>query len=116
MATNGTHEDDFLRAWHRGPLGDAEPEREYRFYSERKWAFDFAFPDQLVAVEIEGRGRHQTVTGFRGDCDKYNKAASLGWSVYRFPATDMRMKNMWGESVLDLFVELVCEKLVRWET
>lgn len=27
------------------------PEREYRFDPERRWRFDFAWPDQMLAVE-----------------------------------------------------------------
>jgi hypothetical protein len=29
-------------------------------------------------------GRHATITGMREDCDKYNSAALLGWTVLRF--------------------------------
>lgn len=29
-------------------------------------------------------GRHATITGMREDCDKYNTAAMLGWTVLRF--------------------------------
>lgn len=64
------------------------PEREYRF-CDRKWAFDFAFPEQMVAIEVEGgtkfgKSRHSRGDGFEGDCAKYNTATRLGWKVYRF--------------------------------
>ena len=48
----------FLAAWHHcniatdGPK--PEPELEYRFHPFRKWRFDFAWPEQKVAVEMEG--------------------------------------------------------------
>ena len=65
------------------------PEREYVFDPERKWRFDFAFPDEMVAVEVEGGlwqvGRHQRAGGFAADCIKYNRAAILGWKVLRYP-------------------------------
>lgn len=32
------------------------PEREFRFHPERRWRFDFAWPDVKVAVEIDGGG------------------------------------------------------------
>src|SRR5690606_39740371 len=39
-----------------------EPVREYRFHPERRWRFDFAWPDLRVAAEVEGGihigGRH----------------------------------------------------------
>lgn len=62
------------------------PVRELAFHPKRRWRFDFAFPDQMVAVEIEGgvNGRHQRIGGFVGDCYKYNAAVILGWRVLRF--------------------------------
>ena len=67
--------------------GLPEPEQEYRFHPSRKWRFDFAWPDLLLAVEVEGgtwaRGRHTRGKGFRGDCIKYGEALILGWQVLR---------------------------------
>ena len=64
-----------------------EPVREWRF-CERMWRFDFAWPEKKVAVEVEGgvwiQGRHARGTGFIGDCEKYNRAALLGWKVLRY--------------------------------
>lgn len=80
------------------------PEREYRFAAHhvgtepgvrkrlqaeglRDWRFDFAWPDRLFAVEVEGGafvgGRHTTGKGFTDDCQKYHHAMRLGWTVYR---------------------------------
>ena len=65
-----------------------KPEREFRFLSGRRWAFDFAWPVQRLAVECEGghwsHGRHTRGSGFEKDCAKYNHAALLGWRVGRF--------------------------------
>lgn len=51
------------------------------------WRFDFAFPEHLVAVEIEGGafnyGRHQRPIGFHEDLIKYDAAINLGWTIYR---------------------------------
>jgi very-short-patch-repair endonuclease len=64
-----------------------KPEREYAFCG-RKWRFDFAFPDSLVAVEIEGgtwiAGRHSRGAAFAKDCEKYNAACHGGWRVFRY--------------------------------
>jgi len=81
---------------HNYPL----PAREFRFYPERRWRFDFAWPDLMIALEVEGGnyGRHQRRAGFKADCQKYNQAAMLGWSVYRF-TTEM-IEN--GE-IIDFF-------------
>ena len=68
------------------------PEAEYRF-CERKWWFDFAWPEKKVAVECEGGlysgGRHVRGTGFLADMEKYNKAVLLGWKVLRYSPEQM---------------------------
>lgn len=67
--------------------GLPEPEREYQFHPRRKWRFDFAWPEHRVALEVEGGiwsgGRHTTGAGFAADCEKYNEAALMGWTVIR---------------------------------
>lgn len=64
-----------------------EWEREYRFAHPRRWRFDFAWPDQKLAVEVEGLtpegGRHQRIGGFQKDLEKYEAAVMRGWIVYR---------------------------------
>lgn len=65
-----------------------EPRREYRFDADRRWKFDFAWPDWKIAVECEGgiwtQGRHTRALGFEADCSKYNAATVQGWRVLRF--------------------------------
>lgn len=81
------------------------PEREYRF-CERRWRFDFCWPDRKLAVEIEGGvwsgGRHTRGSGFVADMAKYNRAALLGYTVLRVTG-DMVRK---GEAI-----ELIREAL-----
>lgn len=63
-------------------------EREFKFYPERAWRFDFAIPDRKIAIECEGgvwtNGRHTRGSGFIADLEKYNEAQRLGWSIFRF--------------------------------
>ena len=63
---------------------------EYLFFPPRKWRFDFAWPEKMVALEVEGGtwsgSRHTTGKGFEQDCDKYNTAAILGWRLLRVTA------------------------------
>lgn len=60
--------------------------REHRFHETRRWRFDFAFPEQKLAVEIHGaiftQGRHSRGKGIEGDMEKINAAQELGWNVY----------------------------------
>ena len=86
-------------AWEVVAAALPEPEREYRFHPTRRWRFDLAYPDLKIAFECEGgvwsRGRHNRGQGFINDCEKYNEAALLGWTVYRLPGS-------WIESGLAL--------------
>lgn len=94
-------------------------EKHYRFHIIRKWEFDRALPDHMVAIELEGGaygrplvchncgtvvratkgdgkpGRVITSAGahqrgrFLSDMEKYNSAAELGWLVLRFSHDDV---------------------------
>lgn len=88
-------EEAFAAAWAAAPLEGSDITPQYRFHPERRWAFDFAWPSQRLAVEIDGRGRHQTVVGARGDSEKRNTALLMGWRVLVFPATDRARADDW---------------------
>lgn len=68
------------------------PVQEYVFAPPRKWRFDFAWPDRMVALEVEGgtwiSGAHTRGRHFESDAEKYNEAALRGWRVLRV-TTDM---------------------------
>ena len=80
--------ESFLFCWRvYGSL--IQPEAEFQFdkHLGRKHRFDFAFKDYKVAIEIEGNawcapggGKHM----MDRDLEKYNIAATLGWSILRF--------------------------------
>ena len=61
---------------------------QHKFHPTRKWMFDRAWPDRMLAVEIDGGtwsgGRHTRGSGYEKDCEKLNEAALLGWTVLRF--------------------------------
>lgn len=80
---------EFLNRWKVLSIHpNIEPTHDFRFHDKRKWRFDFAFPEALVAVELEGavysRGRHTRGAGYEKDCEKYNAAQLLGWRVLRY--------------------------------
>jgi hypothetical protein len=64
---------------------------EYQFHGTRLWRFDYAWPNYLIAVEIEGGafakggGGHNRGRAFLDDMEKYNAAAMLNWRVMRYP-------------------------------
>ena len=69
--------------------GIETPTRELKFAADigRRWRFDFAWPDQKIAVECEGggwnQGRHVRGAGFLKDLEKYAEASLRGWTVIR---------------------------------
>ncbi len=71
------------------------PEQEYHFAPHvdgkptRLWRFDFAWPVEQVAVEIQGgtwvasgsAGYHGSGRGIEQDAEKLNAAQAIGWRV-----------------------------------
>jgi len=94
-------------AFHIQAAGLPEPEREYCFHPIRRWRFDFAYPDKMMAIECEGGtwsgGRHSRGQGFEDDCIKYNTAAIMGWAVLRF--TGKLINNWYAISVIEEALE-----------
>lgn len=72
--------------------------REHRFAPPRRWRFDFAWREQLLAVEIEGgtyvNGGHNRGKKYAEDCEKYNAAVLLGWRVLRYTTDDMSKRPL----------------------
>lgn len=77
---------DFLELWQRLAPGLEVPTAEYSFTTLQAWAFDWAWPDKRVAVEIDGGqwvpfgGRHARDSDRR----KLNHATADGWRVLRY--------------------------------
>ena len=71
------------------------PVAEYAFHPKRKWRFDFAWPDDRVALEVEGGiwtgGGHTRGSGYLKDLDKYNSAAVAGWRVLKTTPSELCM-------------------------
>jgi len=75
-------------------IGGQVLQLEYRFDPLRRWRFDAAHPASMVAIEVEGGlhcgGRHIQAAGYEADCQKYNAAALLGWTVFRLTAKSLK--------------------------
>lgn len=71
---------------------------EYTFDStgERKFRFDWCFPDPRTKIAIEyegifnGKSRHTSVIGYTNDTIKYNLAQAQGWRVIRLTAMNYK--------------------------
>jgi len=80
------------------------PLAEYRFARPRRFAFDWAWPDRGIALEVEGAvfgrgpkcpacgrrrvGGHSSIERIKTDMEKYNLAALRGWRVLRCTAEE----------------------------
>ncbi|AJE36341.1 hypothetical protein G9455_11630 [Aeromonas hydrophila] len=66
-------------------VGFPDPATELVFHPKRKWRLDFAWPANMIALEVHGGihsgGRHTRGRGFVEDRAKMNEAALLGWTV-----------------------------------
>jgi len=69
---------------------------EYRFLPDRRFRFDFAYPEKRLAIEYEGGifsyGRHIQGRGYERDCEKYNLAQLAGWRVLRYTTITVQEK------------------------
>lgn len=65
--------------------GIAAPVAELRFDAVRRWRFDYAWPAERVALEVQGaiftQGRHTRGAQLLAEWDKLNAAAAQGWRV-----------------------------------
>jgi very-short-patch-repair endonuclease len=67
------------------------PEREFKFAAGRSWAFDLAYPQLKLAVEVNGAD-HLRHKRHREDCEKLNAALAAGWRVLQYPASSVLTK------------------------
>lgn len=55
---------------------------EYKFHPVRRWRFDYYFPQQKVALEVQGgifiQGRHSRGASLLKEYEKLNEAAAMG--------------------------------------
>ena len=64
-----------------------KPETEFIFHPVRRFRFDFAWPEHMLAVEVDGGtwnyGRHNRAEGIHSDSEKFSLAVTMGWRVMR---------------------------------
>jgi len=69
------------------------PQHELRCVDGRLVRLDFAWPEQRVAVEADGRRWHATTADFESDRARGNSITASGWALYRFGWSDVRERR-----------------------
>jgi hypothetical protein len=86
---------DFFRLIEDNPA-IPDPVEEFKFHPKRKWRTDLAWPEQKLALEIEGgtfqeKGGHRgSIAGYLKDKEKYNNYSIQGWFLLRFTPQEMK--------------------------
>lgn len=101
MAKQSKGEECLAEALAANPLPGWDLTREHKLDASRRWTFDFAFPSQKLAIEVDGQ-RHRTYKGQRSDSEKLNEAVRQGWRVLRFPQDQHRKAAEWVLLVREL--------------
>jgi hypothetical protein len=86
-------EDDFDFQIHA--IGLPVPEREAKIVEGRKFRFDFVWPIQKLAIEIQGSTwipstGHTSGSGIARDYEKHNLAVLAGWRTLFFTSDAVR--------------------------
>jgi len=100
---------------------------ELRFHPVRRWRFDFAVPSRMLAVEYQGHGqagkpkdgkahfgRHGSLVGMTGDCEKSNAAQILGWRLLNFTALHFRDSSRKEHKLMTVIQTLQEWKLAKY--
>ena len=89
-------------------LGFPAPVREVLFAHPRRWRFDWAYPDLMIAVEYQGgnyhgKGAHNSITGLMRDYEKFTEAALRGWTLILIDAKSVTTGQavQWLERALE---------------
>lgn len=88
-------ENSFLATWVMLYPQLPVPVRQYKFLPDRKFLWDFAWPEDYLAVEIQGgsfmaKSGHTSLSGQSRDCEKQRLAVAAGWRVLPFNSLDMK--------------------------
>lgn len=90
-------------------------ETQLRFKPPRLWRFDFAWPEHMVALEVNGgtfmsgKNKHTNGARLHGEYEKLNAAQTLGWVVLQCDAKHVSK----GEVVTFVFDALAARGAIK---
>ena len=68
---------------------------EIRLHGKLLARVDFAYPDDRVAIEVDGFDVHSTPTALQADLERQNRLVAAGWTVLRFTWLDIVRRPEW---------------------
>jgi very-short-patch-repair endonuclease len=80
---------EFHNLTRRGRLPIAVRQLEVVTPSRRRRYIDFAYPEQLLGIEVGGRGWHTGPVAERRDSVRHNELTAMGWRILYFSWTDV---------------------------
>jgi very-short-patch-repair endonuclease len=92
--------------------GLPRPERQYRVRDAAGVVVarvDFAYPDELIAIEADGHAFHSTRRDWYRDRERQNALVRLGWKVYRITWDDTTRR---GQQVVSDIAALLSQVTV----
>jgi very-short-patch-repair endonuclease len=57
-----------------------------------RWVVDFAYPERMVALEVDGWEVHSSPAALQRDLERQNALVALGWTVLRFTWRDVVLR------------------------
>lgn len=96
LARNRSLADKFEQLWQALEGPTLTP--EYVFHPDRQWRADYCHEPTRVLIELEGGtwsgGAHVRGKGYRKDCEKYNAALVLRYSIFRLATGMVTVENV----------------------
>lgn len=81
-------------AWQIKVTGLPEPVQEFVAIPDRRFRWDFAWPEQRLLLEVQGgvwkKGAHSGGTGVNRDTEKQNLAVLAGWRTLAVTTNQIR--------------------------
>lgn len=77
----------------RGVTSVGEP--EYRFHTDRRWRFDYAWSLYKIAIEIDGGQWQVTGRDLSREAERNNEAQIAGWCVLHFTSEQIDKRVLW---------------------
>lgn len=79
-------------------------------WGPKRFVIDFAYPDLMIAIEVDGYEKRATREAFQSDTERQTALAAMGWKVLRFTWADVvRRPGYVARVILEVIGRAECE-------